>query len=130
MQENFIFTSEAPTSSPYSQAVKAGDFIDLSDFVGVNPETKEISGQTIEEQTRQAIQNSMTVLGSAGYSLEDVVQCIVLLRDIEDFDGTNKEYARFFKSDPPTRILAKLGVNLPNVKVSIAMTAFVKSDPH
>jgi 2-iminobutanoate/2-iminopropanoate deaminase len=129
MRKEIIFTSEAPGSSLYSQAVKAGSFIYLSGFVGVDPKTKKMLGQTIEEQTRQAVQNCASVLGSAGSALEDVVQCTVLLSDPEDFDGMNKEYSRFFASDPPARMVTKLGVNLPNVKISIAMTAVVKTDP-
>jgi len=35
----------------------------------------------------------------------------------------NDEYAKFFPADPPTRAVAKLGVELPNVLVSIEMTA-------
>jgi 2-iminobutanoate/2-iminopropanoate deaminase len=34
-----------------------------------------------------------------------------------------QEYAKFFPTDPPTRAVAKLGVELPNVLVSIKMTA-------
>ena len=43
----------------------------------------------------------------------------------DDFGGLNEEYARWFPADPPTRYVAKLGVELPGVLVSIRMTAFV-----
>jgi len=46
-----------------------------------------------------------------------------LLKDPNDFDGMNTEYAKFFPKDPPARALAKLGVELPNILVSIMMTA-------
>ncbi|MDA4124075.1 MAG: RidA family protein [Thaumarchaeota archaeon] len=128
MRKENIITSEAPSSTLYSQAVKAGNFIYLSGFVGIDSKTKKMSGETIEEQTRQAIQNCISVLRSAGSTLEEVVQCIVLLSNPEDFDGMNREYARFFTKNPPARMVTKLGVALPNVKVSIAMTAVVNSD--
>ncbi len=35
----------------------------------------------------------------------------------------NEEYARWFRSDPPARYVAKLGVDLPGLLVSIRMTA-------
>jgi 2-iminobutanoate/2-iminopropanoate deaminase len=35
----------------------------------------------------------------------------------------NEAYAAFFPTDPPARAVAKLGVELPNVLVSIKMTA-------
>jgi hypothetical protein len=39
--------------------------------------------------------------------------------------GLSKEYARWFPSVPPTRYVAKLGVDLPGLLVSIRMTVFV-----
>jgi 2-iminobutanoate/2-iminopropanoate deaminase len=53
---------------------------------------------------------------------------IILLSNPDDSEGMNKEYAKFFASNPPTRMVTKLDVNLPSVKVSIAMTAVVKPD--
>jgi 2-iminobutanoate/2-iminopropanoate deaminase len=49
----------------------------------------------------------------------------VLLTDPADFGGMNEEYATWFPTDPPTRYVAKLGVDIPGVLVSIRMTAFV-----
>jgi len=37
----------------------------------------------------------------------------------------NEAYGAFFASEPPTRAVTKLGVDLPNVLVSIMMTAYV-----
>ena len=41
----------------------------------------------------------------------------MLLSDPTDFAGMNDEYARWFPNDPPTRYVAKLGVELPGVLV-------------
>jgi len=49
----------------------------------------------------------------------------VLLTDPADFAGLNEEHARWFPSEPPTRYIAKLGIDLPRLLVSIRMTAFV-----
>ena len=123
MVKRVIRTSELPESPFYSHAVKAGGFVYLSGFVGINPRTKKIEADTIEAQTQQAIQNCEIALRTAGSKLEDVVQVIVLLSDPADFDGMNRAYSRYFSKDPPARAVAKLGVELPNVKVSIMMTA-------
>ena len=128
MIRQVIYASDLPGSPFYSHAVKAGGLVYLSGFVGVNPRTKKVEGDTIEAQTRQAIQNCEIVLKAAGSRLEDVVQVIVLLRDSADFDAMNREYSKFFSKEPPARAVAKLGVELPNVKVSIAMTALVSQD--
>ena len=123
MERKVIHSSGAPSSPLYSQGVKAGNLLFLSGFVGMNPETKKLAGETIVEQTRQAIRNCESVLNSAGAGLGDVVQVIALLSEPADFDGMNQEYAKFFPNDPPARMVAKLGVVLPQVKVSLAMTA-------
>jgi len=57
----------------------------------------------------------------AGY--DDIVEVGVLLTNPADFAGLNEEYARAFPTDPPARYVAKLGVELPGVLVSVRMTA-------
>jgi 2-iminobutanoate/2-iminopropanoate deaminase len=86
--------------------------------------TGALAGATIGEQTRQAFLNCESVLRAAGATLDDVVEVGVLLADPDDFAGLNDEYATWFPASPPARYVAKLGVELPGVLVSIRMTAF------
>jgi 2-iminobutanoate/2-iminopropanoate deaminase len=120
-----VSTKDAPSSPLYSQAVKAGQHVYVSGLVGIDATTGNLAGSTIQEQTRQAITNCVTILKAAGASLEDVVEVGVLLSNPTDFAGMNDEYANWFPAEPPTRYVAKLGVEIPNVLVSIRMTAFV-----
>jgi 2-iminobutanoate/2-iminopropanoate deaminase len=73
---------------------------------------------------RQALLNCEEVLRAAGASKDDIVETQVLLADPADFAGMNEAYAAFFEVDPPARSVAKLGVDLPGVLVSIRMTAY------
>ena len=50
----------------------------------------------------------------------------MLLAKPADFAGMNEEYAKVFPTEPPARAVTKLGVELPNVLVSIMMTAQVE----
>jgi 2-iminobutanoate/2-iminopropanoate deaminase len=84
-----------------------------------------LAGSTIQEQTRQALVNCENILRAAGARLENVVEVLVLLTRPNDFAGLNEEYAKFFPTDPPARAVAKLGVELPNLLVSIKMTALL-----
>ena len=120
-----ITTPSAPSSSLYSQAVKAGDYIYVSGLVGVDVTSGALAGSTIKEQTRQALANCEAVLHAASATLENVVEVGVLLANPGDFADMNDEYATWFPAAPPTRYVAKLGVELPGVLVSIRMTAFV-----
>jgi 2-iminobutanoate/2-iminopropanoate deaminase len=96
----------APSSPLYSQAVKVGGMVYLSGIVGLDPRTSQMAGSTIQEQTRQAIQNCQAILAAAGAKLEDVVTVLVLLARPSDFAGMNEEYANFFATDPPARASA------------------------
>lgn len=120
-----ISTAEAPASTLYSQAVKVGDFIYVSGLVGIDVGSGALAGPTIEQQTKQALLNCEAVLRAGGASLDDVVEVGVLLANPADFAGMNEEYAKRFEHAPPTRYVAKLGVELPGVLVSIRMTACV-----
>jgi len=119
-----VSTPDAPSSPLYSQAVKAGGLVYVSGLVGVDVITGGLAGPTIQEQTRQALANCNTVLRAAGAAWEHIVEVGVLLTNPADFAGMNEEYATWFPSTPPTRYVAKLGVELPGVLVSIRMTAF------
>jgi reactive intermediate/imine deaminase len=120
-----IITANAPSSPLYSQAVKAGQHVYLSGLVGIDVRTGNVAGSTIQEQTRQALSNCEAVLRAAGAALENVVEVGVLLANPTDFAGMNEEYATWFPVEPPTRYVAKLGVEIAGVLVSIRMTAFV-----
>ena len=120
-----ITTPDAPASPLYSQAVKAGDFVYVSGLVGIDVSSEALAGTTIAEQTRQALANCEAVLRAAGATLEDVVEVGVLLANPGDFADMNAEYATWFPAVPPTRYVARLGVELPGVLVSIRMTAYV-----
>jgi 2-iminobutanoate/2-iminopropanoate deaminase len=120
-----ITTLNAPSSPLYSQAVKAGQHIYISGLVGIDVSTGRLAGSTIQEQTRQALTNCEAVLGAAGATLEDVVEVGVLLTNPADFKGMNEEYATWFPAEPPARYVAKLGVEIPDVLVSIRMTGFL-----
>ena len=120
-----IDTPNGPSSPLYSQAVKAGQHVYVSGLVGIDVSTGNLAGSTIHEQTRQALANCQAALQAAGATLADVVEVGVLLTNPADFAGMNDEYATWFPAKPPTRYVAKLGVEIPDLLVSIRMTAFV-----
>ena len=125
MGRQIIQTASAPASPLFSQAVKAGPMLYLSGMAGSDPHTKQLAGETIQAQTRQALSNCEQVLLAAGATRDDVVEVQVLLTRPEDFVGMNEAYGEFFGVDSPARSVAKLGVDLPGLLVSIRMTAFI-----
>jgi reactive intermediate/imine deaminase len=124
MPRQIITTANAPSSPLFSQGVKAGAHIFVSGIVGIDPSSGTLAGETIGDQTRQALTNCEAILRAGGASLDDVVEVGILLTNPSDFAGMNDEYASWFPTDPPTRYVAKLGVEVPGLLVSIRMTAF------
>jgi 2-iminobutanoate/2-iminopropanoate deaminase len=99
-----IAAAGAPKAiGPYSQAVKAGRFLFLSGQLPLDPETGNISGDGIEAQTKQAIENIKSILAAAGASLSDVVKTTVFLKDIGHFPEMNQVYQQYFAADAPAR---------------------------
>jgi 2-iminobutanoate/2-iminopropanoate deaminase len=125
LPRQIITTANAPASPLYSQGVKAGPQVLVSGMVGIDPGTGGLAGPTIQDQTRQALANCAAILEAAGATLDDVTEVGVLLTNPADFAGMNEEYARWFPAEPPARYVAKLGVELPGILISIRMTAYV-----
>ena len=125
MPRQIITTDDAPRSPLYSQGLRAGSQVFVSGTTGIDASTGRFAGDTIQDQTRQALTNCEAILRAGGASMDDVVEIGILLTRPEDFEGMNQEYARWFASEPPTRYVAKLGVDVPGLLVSIRMTAFL-----
>ena len=65
-----VSTENAPGSPLYSQAVKAGQHVHVSGLVGIDAASGKLAGETIGEQTRQALANCEAVLHAAGATVE------------------------------------------------------------
>jgi len=125
MSREVLRTDDAPGSALYAQGTKSGPFIWVSGMVGIDPSTGRLAGRTIQEQTRQALANCSAILEAGGATLDNVVEVGVLLTRSEDFSGMNDAYSEVFEADPPARYVARLGVTIPDLLVSIRMTAVV-----
>ena len=124
MSRELIFTTDAPQPpATYSQAVKAAGLIFVSGTAPIDPASGQVTGTTIQEQTRQCLKNISAILGAAGSSLSRIVSATVILLKEADFSGMNEEWVKWFPVDPPARQGAKLPVRVPGMKISIAAIA-------
>ncbi len=124
MAREIIRTPNAPAPPPtYSQAVRAAGLLFVSGMGPHDPTSGKIVGETIQEQTRQCLENVSAVLKAADTSLERVVSATVILLEETDFAGMNEEWVKWFPVNPPARQGAKLPVRIPGMKVSIAVIA-------
>ena len=85
---------------PYSQAVRAGEFVFASGQIPLDPATGKIVTGEIEDEARQVLANLAAVLEAAGSGLERVVKATVYLTDLSLFPRVNTIYAEAFRFDP------------------------------
>lgn len=98
---------------PFSEAVRAGDFLYLSGQLGEDPATAKLVEGGIEAQSRQTLVNIKRVLENNGASFADVVKCTVFLADIAEWPAFNTVYREFFQKPFPARsALAASGLAL------------------
>mmetsp|Transcript_3855 Transcript_3855/g.5786 ORF Transcript_3855/g.5786 Transcript_3855/m.5786 type:complete len:147 (+) Transcript_3855:69-509(+) len=91
-----------PALGPYSQAVQLQNITNLifvSGCLGMDNKGN-FSGDSVQQQTDQALSNMNEILKASGASLKDVVKVTVLLKDLSDFDSVNEIYAKHFCYDP------------------------------
>ncbi|WMJ82978.1 RidA family protein [Oscillospiraceae bacterium LTW-04] len=102
--KQIISSKNAPGAiGPYSQAVRAGNFLYISGQLPIDPATGEFAGTDIVTQTAQALKNIGAILKEADMDYSHVIKTTVLLNDINDFAPMNQEYAKYFLNDCPAR---------------------------
>lgn len=102
--KTIISTELAPKAiGPYSQAIRAGDFIFCAGQTGLDPSTMELVTGGVEAQARQVLTNLKHVLEAAGSGFDRVVKTTVFLTDMANFVAMNAVYMEFFPENPPAR---------------------------
>lgn len=122
-----IATSNAPRAiGPYSQAVITGNLVFCSGQIPLDPETMEIVGDTITEQTNRVFMNLAGVLEAAGSGLQQVVKTTVYLKDMSEFAAMNEEYARHFGDHRPARAAVEVARLPKDVRIEIDAIALTE----
>lgn len=99
-----ILSDKAPIpSSGYSQALRFGNLIVTSGYLGTHPDGSGVVKGGFEAEVRQAIGNIRAVLEQAGCSLADVVRVNVSLTDINKFSEMDRVFREYFSAPYPTR---------------------------
>jgi len=102
--KDVILTARGPKPiGPYSQGIKANGLLFLSGQVALDPQSGELVGSDIRQQTERALENVQAILEAAGASLHHVVKTTVFLKDMSEFVAMNEVYARYFTAAPPAR---------------------------
>jgi len=115
---------EAPQAiGPYCHAIKTGNLVFCSGQTPLDPNTGQLTGQNIREQTGRVLQNLEIVLTGVGLSLQNVVKTTVFLKDMADFQGMNEVYGQMFGEHRPARTTISVRQNPLDALVEIECIA-------
>ncbi len=88
-----------PPVAPYSHAVRAGDFLFVTGQLAEDPVTGKVIIGSIEEQTKQVMENLKLVLDHAGTSFAQVVMARIFVTDFIYYQTVNDLYASYFNKN-------------------------------
>ena len=124
--KKIIHTDHAPKAvGPYSQAIRAGDFIFTSGQIPLDPASGELVQGGIKEQARQVMANLKAVLEAGGSDFSKVVKSTVFLDDLKNFGAFNEVYAEYFPGDRPARSTFQVAGLPLGAKIEIEMIATI-----
>lgn len=124
-----ISSPKAPRAiGPYSQAVRAHDFLFISGQLPLDSETLNLIEGDIRDQTRLVLEHLGAILKASGLDYKDVVKCELFLTQIADFGAVNEVYGEFFTSDPkPARQAFEVSALPRKASIEISCVAAFES---
>jgi len=123
--KKIITTSKAPAPiGPYNQAILSGNTLYTSGQIAINPINGKLVLDSIEEETKQVMENMKEVLKAADMTFENVIKSSIFIADMNQFAKINTVYGSYFNEEmAPARETVEVS-NLPKfVNVEISMIA-------
>ena len=122
--KKIIYSPKAPAPiGPYSQAVKVDNTLYLSGQIAINAANGSMVNDSIENETKQVMENIGHVLEAAGMDFTNLFKCSILLKDMDNFSAVNEVYGSYFSSDFPARECVQVAKLPKNVNVEITALA-------
>jgi len=125
--KKIILTENAPAPiGPYNQAILKGNTLYTSGQIAINPKTGELVTATIEEETKQVMENMKAVLEAAGMTFENVVKTTIFIMNMNDFASINTVYGSYFnEKTAPARETVQVACLPKNLNIEISMIAIL-----
>lgn len=124
MEKIIIKTDKAPAPiGPYNQAVLAGSTLYISGQICMDPYTNELKNQTVQDETRQVMENLKAILEEAKTGFNNVIKSTIFITDMNQFALINEVYGQYFDGDFPARETVQVAALPKFVNVEISMIA-------
>lgn len=109
---------------PYSPAIRVGNFLFVSGQIALDQATGAMRQETMEIETRQVLDNVMTILRSRDFDSSHVVSATVYLKNMKDYAAVNAIYAKYFREkDYPARVAVEVAALPRSANIEIAVIA-------
>lgn len=98
-----IETDKAPAAPDLlSQAIEVDGLVVTSGQIHLKPNGELVEG-TMEEKTKQVMNNLKSILTAAGLTFADVIKTTVYVTDMSEYGKFNDVYITYFKKPFPAR---------------------------
>ena len=123
--KKIIKTKNAPLPvGPYNQAVMYNNTLYISGQVAINPLNNKLIRGSIDDETKQIMENIKSILNEAQLNFKNVVRSKIYLTDMKNFESVNKVYGSYFeKNEEPARTTIEVSGLPLGVSVEIDMIA-------
>ena len=119
-----ILTSNAPQPiGPYSQAIMNNNTLYVLGQIAIIPQTGEINLSSIENETKQVMENIKAIIDAAGLTMSHIVKTSIFLTNMGNFSKVNEVYDTYFKENPPARETIQVSALPKNVNIEISVIA-------
>jgi enamine deaminase RidA (YjgF/YER057c/UK114 family) len=109
----------AQPSPNYSSGVRVGNRLYVAGMVGSTASNK----GDMKAQTRESLNNIGRTIKAAGFDWSQVVEGIVYVTDVRQFQAMNEGYREVFIKDFPARTTVGIEIVIPDPLVEIMLTA-------
>jgi 2-iminobutanoate/2-iminopropanoate deaminase len=92
----------------YTQATRTGNIVFLSGQIGLDPRSGAMVSETIDGQTRQAMENLRSALERNGMTTANLVSVTVYLSSISNLAGADRVYETYFRGNMPARSVVEV----------------------
>ena len=126
MPKEVVISEKAPKPvGPYSQAVKAGNFLFISGQLPINPATGEIVRGNFEEAVKVVLENVKSIVEEAGGTMDDIVKVTVYIKDLSLFSEFNEIYSQYFRDKYPARVVVEVSRIPKDADLEVEAIAYI-----
>lgn len=121
-----VSTAVGSSDLPFSEAIKHGDTVYVSGQGPIDPESGEVIGETVQDQTKHTLENVERILTAVDISTDEIVKATLYLDDMDDYEAVNEAYGTFLSGPYPARTAVEVVDHPVDIMIEIDVIAAVE----